>query len=153
MPPADMRTVFYTERVVAQVDKNLAEPLTVELGAQYAGEVKKLMIASPASGRTYRRGRATHRASAPGEPPAPDTGTLQRSVMFKVRKTSLGWVAEVGSRLRYALYLEFGAARGIAGKSGRVESVRWVLFPRPAWKPALDNIRQRVPEIMARFRR
>jgi hypothetical protein len=148
-----MRVAFYTERVVDQVDKKMARPLATELGAQYAREVKKLMINSPASGRIYRRGTVTHRASKAGEPPAPDTGDLQRSVVFNVRKTTLGWVAEVGSRLRYALFLEFGAAKGIKNAGGRIESVRWILFPRPSWGPALDKVRRNIPETVARFRR
>jgi len=153
--PVDTNVVLFTDRVAAKVGK-FAQALTTELGAAYAREVKRLMVNSPATGRAYRRGRVVHRASAPGEPPAPDRGDLVRSVMFNpngVRRTSLGWVAEVGSRLRYARFLEFGAARGVRGAKGRIESVRWVLFPRPAWKPALDNLRRAVPGIVARFRR
>lgn len=33
------------------------------------------------TGRIYRRARGSHQASAPGEPPARDTGALERSII------------------------------------------------------------------------
>jgi hypothetical protein len=141
------------------------------LATEYANAVKLRMRNSPATGRVYPevrtklvkrgkrtvrvtlRGRPTHRASAPGEAPAPDTGDLLRSVTWRVTRSGTAWRAEVGSRLRYAVCLEYGAARGVRGKSGRLESVRWVLFPRPAWGPALDDVRPLVGDVFARFSR
>jgi hypothetical protein len=107
------------------------------IGTEYANKVKLLMRDSPASGRVYGK----HRASAPGEPPAPDTGALLGSVTWRVAKKGRAWRAEVGSNLKYAVYLEYGAARGVRGKGGRIEAVQWILYPRPAWGPALREMR------------
>ena len=83
----------------------------------------------PASGRIYRRGNITHQASAPGQPPMTDTGTLVRSVYFDLKPLT----ATVGSRLAYSHYLEFGTRR---------------MAPRPVWMPAVKRstakLRQRI---------
>lgn len=138
---------FYPDRVLKGVEAKMPARMTA-IATTYANMVKKMMRDSPATGRTYQRGGKTHRASAPGEPPAPDSGRLLRSVNWRVRHNGLVWYAEVFSTLKYALYLEFGAARGIRHTSGpnvgRLKSVQWVLFPRPAWGPALDQIRPRL---------
>lgn len=60
------------------------------------------------SGRIYKRKNGiTHRASAAGEYPKTDTGTLKRSVHFTVKYLS----ASVGSNLDYAKWLEEGTSR------------------------------------------
>lgn len=61
------------------------------------------------SGRIYRRGgdmnlSTTHRASAPGQAPATDTGALVRSI--NARGRSVSW--EVFSPLSYSYWLEYG---------------------------------------------
>lgn len=63
----------------------------------------------------------THRASAPGEAPATDTGGLVSSIYFK-QETKLS--AEIGSRLPYAYWLEFGTKK---------------IKPRPSWRPAVEK--------------
>ena len=161
--PVDMKVTFMADRVIAGVDEKVARPLVAMAASAYANEVKRLMRDSPASGRWYRSRRtkkAMHRASAPGEPPAPDTGDLMKSITFAIRKSALGWVGEVGSPLRHAKYLEFGAARGavvrarnMKGRFTKAFGMRWMLFPRPAWGPALATIRARMPEMIVRARR
>lgn len=74
----------------------------------------------PVGPRSGNNLSATHQASAPGEAPATDTGTLANSVTFN-RVDPLN--AEVESRLPYAAMLEFGTVR---------------IDPRPAWQPAVD---------------
>jgi HK97 gp10 family phage protein len=64
------------------------------------------------SGRLYERGKGrnlspTHRASAPGEAPATDTGTLVGSISA----VSSGLSGKVGSRLQYSFWLEYGTRR------------------------------------------
>jgi hypothetical protein len=71
----------------------------------------------------------THRASAPGEAPATDTGMLASSVTFK-KISTLGVTIE--SRLPYATWLEFGTQRMAA---------------RPAWTPAAE---QAAPKLQQR---
>ncbi len=60
-------------------------------------------IREPGLGRVY--GRRGHRASAPGQPPASDTGRLLSSIRFG-QPSPL--TATVGSDLVYAKYLEYG---------------------------------------------
>ena len=77
----------------------------------------------PKTGRMYRRGSRNHQASAPGEAPAIDTGTLVSSVYFTQPKRH---EAVVGSRLAYAFWLEFGSQ---------------VTDARPSWLPAVEKAR------------
>lgn len=58
------------------------------------------------TGKTYKRGNKTHKASAPGEAPATDTGTLVKSIQSLKSIYGDGWL--VGSNLDYARFLEFG---------------------------------------------
>ena len=64
----------------------------------------------PASGRTYKRGAGTHRASAPGEYPMSDTGRLASNVQFTVA-TKAKPQALVGTNIVYGAYLEFGTSK------------------------------------------
>lgn len=50
--------------------------------------------------------RRTHRASAPGEPPATDTGYLVSNIFTNIDNDGLG--ASVESRAEYSEFLEFG---------------------------------------------
>lgn len=79
-----------------------------------AGEVKA-MLSKPGTGRLYRKRRASakggyihHRASAPGQPPAVDTGALRSSISKRIEKRGLEIYGFVGSRLAYARTLEAG---------------------------------------------
>jgi len=88
------------------------------------GEIKKMIQSPPKTGRVYMRGKdKRHIASAPGEAPATDTGTLVSSITYK-QETPL--TATVSSRLDYAYYLEFGTKN---------------IKPRPAWVPATEKNR------------
>jgi hypothetical protein len=82
---------------------------------------------------------ATHQASAPGEAPATDTGTLVSSITY--RKTD-ALSAEIESRLGYATMLEFGTQR---------------MAPRPSWTPSVESkgpdFVRRVTEAIARASR
>jgi hypothetical protein len=89
-------------------------------------------LSQPGHGRTYKRGEIVHRASAPGEPPATDTGTARRTV---------GWVTDGALRWRFGagsivlLWLERGT--------------RFIL-PRPwIWQ----SIRRALPKMRAAIRR
>jgi phage gpG-like protein len=61
----------------------------------------------PKSGRVYKRGNVAHRASAPGQAPATDTGALASSVARVDGKLT----AAVGTGLEYGKHLEFGTTR------------------------------------------
>lgn len=64
----------------------------------------------PASGRTYKRGNVTHRASAAGEYPMSDSGRLASNVKFTVATLSKP-EAEVGTNIIYGPFHEFGTSK------------------------------------------
>jgi HK97 gp10 family phage protein len=81
----------------------------------------RLVQKGPKTGRTY----GDHQASAPGEPPATDTGNLVRNIGFEVDKDKM--TATVASRAPYSAALEFGTNDG-------------KILPRPFMMPAyLEN--------------
>lgn len=96
----------------------------VEAAAVLETEIKS-QLSRPGTGREYRRGRKVHVASAPGEPPAVDTGRLRASIGHE-EVTILGAVLSirVGTNLVYAAPLEYGT------RDGRIK-------PRPFMRPAL----------------
>ena len=86
------------------------------------------------SGITYEKidPRRTHRASAPGEAPATDTGRLASSIQADIEGKS----ATVFTNVEYAPWLEFGT---------RTIEPRPFMFPalekeRPAWNRRLNTI-------------
>jgi len=86
------------------------------------------------SGEVYEKyqPKRTHRASAPGQAPATDTGALVRSIQADIRGRS----AEVSANVDYAVYLEFGT---------QDMEPRPFMFPalekeRPAWDRRLQRI-------------
>jgi len=60
------------------------------------------------TGRVYQRGERQHVASAPGEPPAIDTGNLYNSLTARRVDDHTWWV---GTNVEYGAILEFGSAR------------------------------------------
>jgi HK97 gp10 family phage protein len=85
----------------------------LQAGALYlTGEVKGV-ISQQGTGRAYRRGeKAVHIASAPGKPPASDTGRLLGSILpldFKRTKDTL--TTGVGANTDYAVHLELGTEK------------------------------------------
>lgn len=95
-------------------------------------DVKKAIQGPPKTGKEYKRGEnrdIVHRASAPGQAPATDTGTLVSSIYNQDR----GYLSKaIGSRLPYAFYLEFGTRK---------------IAPRPAWVPAVERA---IPKMLKR---
>ena len=96
---------------------------------------KKLIAKGPKSGILYHRPQTKvkrnlsewHRASAPGQPPATDTGILINSIESKRE----GMTAWVWTEKEYGKWLEFGT-RDIA--------------PRPWLGPAVDKNKERFPK-------
>ena len=114
----------------------LAQSLT-ESALVVQAEARQSILKGPKTGRVYvRRGRIRHRASAPGQPPASDTGTLARSIVIDVDKDKM--TASVGSNVKYAPFLELGTSRMAA---------------RPFLKRALEVKRTQIVKIIqARLR-
>jgi len=93
----------------------------------------KLELSKPGSGELYTHGKVTHQASAPGEPPAPDTGALRNSVGQEV----VGNALRIGVGMPYAPFLEFGTI----GEGG-------FIAPRPFMRPALAAARERMTGVV-----
>lgn len=82
-------------------------------------------IVASRTGTLYKvTGYRTHRASAPGEAPATDTGNLVNSGYAKRARRGL-W--HVGFHAEYARPLEFGTPK---------------ILPRPFLRPAVERFRQ-----------
>lgn len=78
--------------------------------AALAGEaITKANLSRPGTGRIYGK----HQASAPGEPPAVDTGRLRNATQAdtQVRRDSDGIVGRVVANAEYAHALEVGTER------------------------------------------
>ena len=116
------------------------------------GEAKRIMGTGASkfntSGDTKQKrgGKSFHRPSAPGSPPAIDTGVLMSSVSHKVKKTGSsvnGFVgsdidkirskAEAGTDVEYGFFLEVGTK---------------FMLPRPWLRPALRKSEKDILRIL-----
>ncbi len=135
-----------TARVTVQIDLTLADALSqaaVERGVRAATiDAKGLMVgilSQPGRGRTYKKGKTvTHRASAPGDAPAPDTGRLRNSTQGEVFATSDGALGVVSVNTEYAAALELGTER---------------IAPRPFISRLASEYAPRLAAVFARFAR
>lgn len=77
-----------------------------------AEALTKVMLSKPGTGRVYQRGKTVeHRASAPGEPPAPDTGLLRSRVTHEVLRGTTEVTGFVSVNTEYAAHLELGTEK------------------------------------------
>ena len=100
-------------------------------GAQLIrGEAIKSIQTGPKSGRIYDKynPRRTHRASAPGQAPASDTGNLVRNIVVKQENPDL---VKVESNAIYSSFLEFGTSKMLA---------------RPFLFPATERSRKKIAQ-------
>jgi len=124
------------------------------------GDAKQSM--KPGSGREYRkRGGKIHKASAPGEPPAVDTGRLRASISSNwtgsgmargkveppaeaddgVGQPTKELTGVVGSNVEYARRLELGFVG--ADSLGRIYNQ----LPRPYLRPALHKNEKKIAKL------
>lgn len=105
-----------------------------EAGQHVAGEAKELVQRGAKTGRIYRKTNPnrTHQASAPGQPPASDTGTLANSIGVE----RLPDRAEISAVTPYALPLEWGTRR---------------MAPRPFMTRALGDNRDTIRRIVQTY--
>lgn len=94
-------------------------------------EAIRLILSGPKTGRDYRRRSVLHKASAPGEPPASDTGTLVNSIATEYDQAAL--TGQVVVRAPYGPYLEFGTQK---------------MEPRPFLRPAVANVRAKAVKLI-----
>lgn len=99
-----------------------------------SNEMVRLIRSPPKTGRLYQRRGRVHQASAPGEPPATDTGRLAKSIRAG-RPEVAGMVVRctVQVRAKYARALEYGTQR---------------IAPRPYARVAVVNMRDRVVAVI-----
>ncbi len=96
----------------------------------------KIELSQPGTGRVY----GNHQASAPGEPPAPDTGTLRASVHTELHPDGSASVIESGPQV---IGLEYGAPeRGLAPRPHFRVALRKAL---PAMRQAAAKADPRIP--------
>ena len=98
-------------------------------GAQLIrGQAIRSIQTGPKSGRIYEKynPRRTHRASAPGQAPASDTGNLVSQIRVREENKDL---IKVESNALYSSFLEFGTSK---------------MLPRPFMFPALEKNRQKI---------
>jgi len=128
-------------QLIARLEKigKQASPAMVDIANATAielqGNIKRRIARGSRTGQIYTHYFATiggrvvavrprakpHQASAPGEAPKTDGGALVRSIYFNNAFGSFGAaVATVGSKVVYALYLEYGTRK---------------IKPRPVWTP------------------
>lgn len=107
--------------------RDAASLAVMEAAAEGEALVKLKMQQGPHTGAIYKRGQLLHQASAPGQPPAPDTGALMGGV-YHEREAEL--TATFGSRMAYAAYLEFGTRH---------------MAPRPVWVPVAEELQKVFP--------
>lgn len=91
--------------------------------------IAKVTLSTPGAGRVYTSragGKVKHRASLPGQPPAPDIGDLRKKVTHEVVVQGDEVIARVISPQRYTLPLELGTER---------------IAPRPFLRPTLQRMR------------
>jgi hypothetical protein len=113
-----------TDEALSKIDR-IVERKLVAMANQYRRIIAEL-FRSAKHGRIYGK----HRASGAGEPPAIDTGALAKSVVYEVMREgdeiSVGIGPSIqGGRSKIAGWLEFGTSK---------------IQPRPAWRPALDQL-------------
>jgi len=103
----------------------------IEVTENLRTDMIELMVNSKPYGRIYRRGDVEHQASAPGQPPAPDTGNLLSKINTDYDETTL--TGRVLIEAGYGAHLEYGTVN---------------MEPRPFVRPTInysaDTIDERV---------
>lgn len=104
-----------------------------DVGVEVTNLVKK-KLSQRGTGRVYRRGGVYHQASAPGQPPAVDTGQLRASYNWRTGTDARGPYVEIGTNLETGPWLEFGTR---------------YMEARPALRPSIEEFHD---QITARIR-
>lgn len=132
------------QRALGIATKNLADVLDgigvggkkglSDVGVLVSNRVKK-NLSQKGTGRLYQRGGVIHQASAPGQPPAVDTGRLRSSYTWRTGEDFRGVYVEVGTNVVYAPWLEFGTR---------------YMQARPHLRPAIDELTNQIVALIVR---
>lgn len=133
LTPAGKRAVGLS--IAASIKEELSTP---GRGRLRRGETKRLGKGSRKKDRTVRtrgapRVKLGSRASAPGDPPAPDSGALRNSVDYHEQNGK----DVVGTDQPQAPALEYGTKT-----AGRKHNV--VILPRPFMRPGFQKVRDKL---------
>ena len=120
------------KRVIKNTQKEVKN--LVQRSATLVENTAKKSILSGGSGITYKKynPRRTHTASAPGQPPASDTGFLVNSISTSVSVRGTSVIGQIVASAEYAPHLEFGTSS---------------ILPRPFMQPALERNRNNIRRI------
>tara|TARA_R100000655_G_scaffold6783_1_gene19099 strand:+ start:198 stop:647 length:450 start_codon:yes stop_codon:yes gene_type:complete len=120
------------EKVKEDLEKDMKEVL-LGGGQLIRGEAVRSIQQGSKSGKTYKKYNPTrtHKASAPGEAPASDTGFLVSNIRVKEEKD----VVQVRSEASYSKFLEFGTSKMLA---------------RPFLFPAFEKSKPKIAEVIFR---
>lgn len=111
----------------AAIRQNVADEINKAAFAsaqKIASEAKRSLNDGNKSGRLYTRRSVSHRASAPGEAPATDTGRLVNSIVATFKGAGEAFTIAGRGLAKYAPLLEFGTSK---------------IAPRPFMLPALEK--------------
>ena len=117
----------FRKRVVENPEHN-AERLIARAAMMVQGRIVDSIQRDPKTGAVY----GNHQASAPGQPPATDTGQLVRSITMSVEGTDGEVVGVIRASAPYAAMLEFGTSN---------------IAPRPYMQPGLESQRRKIEEM------
>jgi len=133
----EVRGAEEIQKKMAQVVQQLPRGIKTAMGQATLIVMREAITSMrPGTGRVYKRGSIIHRASAPGFPPAVDTGRLRASIRPEVKRMGGEIVGIVGSNVAYAPHLEFGTSRMAA---------------RPFLKRAFEKKKREIRNLLDRF--
>lgn len=122
-------------RDLDKVGTDIVNQLRLDLSQPGRGRVYTTYFWTDEVGRVHPgRERVPHVASAPGDPPAVDTGQLRASYGHHAERTPDGGMVTIGTADEKAKFLEFGTSR---------------MEPRPHLRPVVQRNQAHVREVVA----
>jgi hypothetical protein len=112
----------------ARIEKGTLDGLQA-LALMAQSDAQRRILKGPKTGRVYKRGKVTHRASAPGEAPANDLGFLVGSIKIDITQKMQ---VDLRALAPYAIHLEYSTVN---------------LAARPFLRPAGEEAGKRSKEV------
>jgi hypothetical protein len=140
VPGTDAVTTASNQRALGQATEALARVLgaigvggkegLADVGVELRNAVVRI-LSTPGTGRVYRRRGVLHRASAPGAPPAVDTGKYRSSWTYAVGEDVQGPYVDIGTNDIRGPMFEYGTRR---------------MRPRPHARVAANEVRSKITQ-------